>query len=183
MSAKTTVSRPTAPIETLEPEQQQCIDRVVRAHHLEHGALIPVLQDVQKEFGYLSQPVIDRIAAGLGIPFSEVAGVVTFYSFFNTSPRGKHTVRVCLGTACYVRNGKQVLSDIKRELGIDVGETTDDRNFSLEVGRCFGACGLAPVVMIDDDVHQRVKPARLRETLSRYRDGGAPEATAGEEAR
>lgn len=179
MSASGTVSRPVVPAETLEPEQQQFIDRVVKAHHLEHGALIPVLQDVQKEFGYLSQPVIDRIAAGLGIPFSEVAGVVTFYSFFNTSPRGKHTVRVCLGTACYVRNGKQVLSDLQRELGIDVGETSDDRLFTLEVGRCFGACGLAPVIMVDDDVHQRVKPARLRELLSRYRADGATGDSAG----
>ncbi len=174
MNTHVTVSRPAETAETLSPQQQQFIDRVVRAHHLERGALIPVLQDVQKEFGYLSQPAINRIAAGLGIPFSEVAGVVTFYSFFNTSPRGKHTVRVCLGTACYVRNGKQVFSDLKRELGVDVGETTDDRLFSLEVGRCFGACGLAPVVIIDENVHQRVKPGCLRELLSRYRDGEAP---------
>lgn len=174
MSAHGTATRTTAPAETLEPEQHQFIDRIVKAHHLEHGALIPVLQEVQKEFGYLSQPAIDRIASGLGIPFSEVAGVVTFYSFFNTSPRGKHIVRVCLGTACYVRNGKQVLSDLQRELGVGVGETSEDRNFTLEVGRCFGACGLAPVVMIDDDVHQRVKPARLRELLLRYRNDAEP---------
>ena len=183
MSAHGTVSRTIESTETLEPEQQQSIDRVIRAHHLEHGALIPVLQDVQKEFGYLSQSAIDRIATGLGIPFSEVAGVVTFYSFFNTSPRGKHTVRVCLGTACYVRNGKQVLSDLTRELGIEVGETSNDRQFSLEVGRCFGACGLAPVVMIDDDVHQRVKPARLREMLSQYRADDESDGASGKGAR
>ncbi|MDC7232701.1 MAG: NAD(P)H-dependent oxidoreductase subunit E, partial [Spirochaetales bacterium] len=94
--------------------------------------------------------------------------VVSFYSFFSTVPRGRHIIRVCLGTACYVRGGKEVLSSMEKILGIKVGETTADRQFSLEVGHCFGACGLAPVVMVDDDVHQRVKPARLRELLEPY---------------
>lgn len=150
-------------------EQQEQIDAVIASHRNESGALIPVLQEVQQLFGYLSQPVLYYISGCMGIPFSEVTGVVTFYSYFTTVPRGKHTVRVCLGTACYVRNGKQVLADLKKELGIDVGDTTADQQFSLEVGRCFGACGLAPVVMVDDDVHQRVKPARLRELLAPYR--------------
>jgi NADH:ubiquinone oxidoreductase subunit E len=110
-----------------------------------------------------------------------VAGVVSFYSFFTTVPRGKHLVRVCLGTACYVRGGKQVLASLKSTLGIEVGETTPDRLFSLDVGRCFGACGLAPVIMIDDDVHQRVKPARLARILEQYRHAegnGSAEANA-----
>ena len=98
-------------------------------------------------------------------PYSEVAGVVGFYSFFTTVPRGKHLVRVCLGTACYVRGGKEVLAALKTALDVEVGETTSDRVFSLDVGRCFGACGLAPVIMIDDDVHQRVKPARVGKIL------------------
>lgn len=155
--------------EVLLPEQENTIDAIVAAHRNETGALIPVLQETQGEFGFLSQPVLRAIADRLKIPFSEVTGVVTFYSFFNTSPRGKHAVRVCLGTACYVRNGKQVLADLKKELGVDVGETTEDRTFTLEIGRCFGACGLAPVLMVDDDVHQRVKSARLRELLAPYR--------------
>jgi NADH:ubiquinone oxidoreductase subunit E len=156
--------------EILMPEQQETIDTIIAAHRNEPGALIPVLQEVQGEFGFLSQPVLRAIAERMKIPFSEVTGVVTFYSYFNTSPRGKHAVRVCLGTACYVRNGKQVLADLKKELGIDVGETTENRTFTLEIGRCFGACGLAPVLMVNDDVHQRVKPARLRELLAQYRD-------------
>ena len=86
--------------------------------------------------------------------------MVTFYSFFSTVPRGRHVVRVCLGTACYVRGGRKCLRRSNPELGIDVGATTEDRLFSLEVGRCFGACGLAPVVMVDDTVYQRVKPSR-----------------------
>jgi NADH:ubiquinone oxidoreductase subunit E len=97
-----------------------------------------------------------------------VAGVVGFYSFFSTQPRGDNIIRVCLGTACYVRGGKQVLDSLKKELAIDVGETTEDRVFSLEIARCFGACGLAPAIMINDDVHQRVKPARIKQLLAPY---------------
>ena len=133
------------------------------------GALIPVLQIAQAMFGYLPETALRKIALALGKPYSEVAGVVGFYSFFTTVPRGKHLVRVCLGTACYVRGGKQVLPALKDLLRIEVGETTSDRLFSLDVGRCFGACGLAPVIMIDDDVHQRVKPARMAKILDGYR--------------
>lgn len=134
------------------------------------GALIPVLQMAQGLFGYLPDAVLMQISEQLEIPFSEVAGVVGFYSFFSRTPQGRHQVRVCLGTACYVRGGKEVLGALKRELGVDIGESTPDGCFSLEVGRCFGACGLAPVVMADVDVHQRVKPARVRELLRPYRD-------------
>ena len=109
-------------------------------------------------------------------PYSEVAGVVGFYSFFTTVPRGKHLVRVCLGTACYVRGGKQVLASLRDLLRIEVGETTPDRQFSLDVGRCFGACGLAPVIMIDNDVHQRVKPTRLARILDNYRQASEKSA-------
>jgi len=133
------------------------------------GALIPVLQITQAMFGYLPEVALRKISTALGKPYSEVAGVVSFYSFFTTVPRGKHLVRVCLGTACYVRGGKDVLAALKHALGIEVGETTGDRMFSLDVGRCFGACGLAPVIMIDDNVHQRVRPARLARILDAYR--------------
>jgi NADH:ubiquinone oxidoreductase subunit E len=145
------------------------LDHYIDEHLTMEGNLIPVLQHAQQLFGYLPKPVLKHISVRLGVSYSEVAGVVTFYSFFSTVPRGKHVVRVCLGTACYVRGGKEVLAAFQDELGIDVGETTEDRLFSLEVGRCFGACGLAPVVMIDDEVHQRVKPAKVRELLAGYR--------------
>jgi len=137
------------------------------------GALIPILQIAQNMFGYLPESVLKKIAEKLDKPYSEVAGVVSFYSFFSTNPRGKHLVRVCLGTACYVRGGKEVLNSLKKELKIDVGQTTEDRLFSLDVGRCFGACGLAPVIMIGDDVHQRVKPSKISAILDAYRDSAS----------
>jgi len=134
------------------------------------GALIPVLQIAQKMFGYLPKAVLKRISVVLNKPYSEVAGVVSFYSFFSTVPRGKYLVRVCLGTACYVRGGKDVLDSLKKALKIDVGQTTEDKLFSLDVGRCFGACGLAPVIMVNDDVHQRVKTVKIGELLDAYRN-------------
>jgi NADH:ubiquinone oxidoreductase subunit E len=151
-----------------EEELLKRLDDVLSEYAGKQGALIPVLQVAQGMFGYLPESALQRICLKLNKPFSEVAGVVGFYSFFSTVPRGKHLVRVCLGTACYVRGGKQVLEAIKKNLGIDVGETTADRNFSLEVARCFGACGLAPAIMVDDDVHQRVKPVKVAEILNQY---------------
>jgi len=151
-----------------ESELLSRLEGVIAEYREKPGALIPVLQIAQGIFGYLPEVALKRIAVGLDKPYSEVAGVVSFYSFFSTQPRGRHLVRVCLGTACYVRGGKQVLDALKAKLGCDVGQTTADRNFTLEVARCFGACGLAPAMMIDDDVHQRVKPARLQAILDRY---------------
>lgn len=145
------------------------LDGILVEYKDKPGGLIPVLQIAQGLFGYLPENALKRIAAALDRPYSEVAGVVGFYSFFSRARRGQHVIRVCLGTACYVRGGKQVLESVKKELGIDVGETTADRTFSLEVGRCFGACGLAPVLMIDDDVHQRVKAGRVHDVLDPYR--------------
>jgi NADH:ubiquinone oxidoreductase subunit E len=160
------------------PEAQllERLDEILAEYREKPGALIPVLQIAQGIFGYLPEIVLKRISVGLGKPYSEVAGVVSFYSFFTTNPRGRHLIRVCLGTACYVRGGKQVLDTLKAKLGCDVGETTADRNFTLEVARCFGACGLAPAIMIDDDVHQRVKPARMQAILDLY---AAPAAKSG----
>jgi NADH:ubiquinone oxidoreductase subunit E len=148
------------------------LDEVLEEYKDRSGNLIPVLQIAQGIFGYLPENVLKRIALALGKSYSEVAGVVGFYSFFSTVPRGKHLIRVCLGTACYVRGGKLVLDALKQELGIDVGGTTEDRLFSLDVGRCFGACGLAPTIMVNDEVRQRVKPARIRAILEEYRGNG-----------
>lgn len=153
-----------------EEEMLRQLDPILDEYVSTPGALIPVLQIAQNMFGYLPEPAIKRVAERLDKPYSEVAGVISFYSFFSTSPRGKYLIRVCLGTACYVRGGKEVLDSLKKHLGIDVGETTEDRRFSLDVGRCFGACGLAPVLMINDDVHQRVKPAKIQTLLAAYQD-------------
>lgn len=152
-----------------EEELLARLDEVIAEYRDKPGALVPVLQMAQAIFGYLPESALKKISLGLGKSYSEVAGVVGFYSFFSTTPRGKHTVRVCLGTACYVRGGKQVLKVLKDKLGIDVGDTTEDRQFSLEVARCFGACGLAPAIMIDGDVHQRVKPTKIQAILDQYR--------------
>ena len=159
-----------------ESELAERLDAVLAEYKGKPGALIPVLQIAQGIYGYLPEKVLKRIALSMGKSYSEVAGVVGFYSFFSTVPRGKHLVRVCLGTACYVRGGKQVLEALKQELKIDVGGTTPDGLFSLEVARCFGACGLAPTIMIDEEVRQRVKPLRLREILNEYRNGSAGQA-------
>ena len=141
------------------------------------GGLIPALQMAQAIFGYLPEVALRRVAAAFDKSYSEVAGVVSFYSFFSTVPRGRYLVRVCLGTACYVRGGGEVLRALQAKLGIGVGETTPDRLFSLAVGRCFGACGMAPVLMINDDLQPRVKPAKLGELLEQYRARAKAEET------
>ncbi len=164
--------------EASEEELLARLDTVLQEYRDKPGALIPVLQIAQGIFGYLPEVALKRIALGLDKSYSEVAGVVSFYSFFSTTPRGKHLVRVCLGTACYVRGGKRVLDTLKSKLGIDVGETTPDRTFTLEVARCFGACGLAPAIMIDDDVHHRVKPNKMDVVLNKYRENGQVAAPA-----
>jgi NADH:ubiquinone oxidoreductase subunit E len=170
---------PCCEAEVSEEELLVRLEEIIEEYRGKPGALIPVLQIAQGIFGYLPDKALKRISLGLGKSYSEVAGVVGFYSFFSTVPRGKHLIRVCLGTACYVRGGKRVLDNLKQELKIDVGDTTEDRLFSLEVARCFGACGLAPTIMIDDEVHQRVKPQRIRAILDQYRnrEGVIKEAT------
>ena len=155
--------------EISEEEMLKQVDAVLDDYKGSPGALIPVLQIAQGMFGYIPKVVLKRISKVLDKPYSEVAGVVTFYSLFYTAPRGKYIISVCLGTACYVRGGKDVLDSLKKELKIDVGETTEDRLFTLEIGRCFGACGLAPALTINNDVHQRVKPLKIAELLKKYR--------------
>lgn len=155
-------------IEELEP--------TLKEYATKPGGVIPALQIAQTRLGYLPETVVQKIAHIFNKPYSEVAGVVTFYSFFSTVPRGTYLIRVCLGTACYVRGGNELLQALKHKLGIDVGETTPDRLFSLGVGRCFGACGMAPVLMVNDDLHQRVKATKVGEILEAYRAKAASEA-------
>ena len=132
------------------------------------GSLIQVLHMAQGIYGYLPLEVQEVIAGGLDIPLAEVSGVVTFYSFFATQPRGKHTIRVCLGTACYVRGGKKIVERLREILGVEIGETTKDRIFTFEVARCIGSCGLAPAMSIDDQVYKQVNPDKLEQILERY---------------
>jgi NADH-quinone oxidoreductase subunit E len=144
------------------------IDDVIRTHRRSPGAVIPVLRKCQDIVGYLPVELIDYIAAGLNLPKSDVLGVATFYSLFSLTPKGRHTIRVCLGTACYVKGIKEVMGRIKQTYGIEPGETTEDRRFSMEAVRCLGACGLAPVVVVDQDTHGGVKPDGIVSILEEY---------------
>ncbi len=132
------------------------------------GELINVLHKCQGVFGYLPEEVQREIAEGLNIPVSKVYGVVTFYSFFTMQPKGKYSVSVCLGTACYVRGAEGILDELKKELGIEVGGVTDDGKFSLDCLRCVGACGLAPVMLIGDKVYGRLEPGMIKGILAQY---------------
>jgi NADH:ubiquinone oxidoreductase subunit E len=124
-------------------EQWAAVDGVITKYRGKPGSLIPVLEEIQESIGYLPKTIQDRVARGLRIPSGEVYGVVTFYSFFTMVPRGKHSIRCCLGTACYVRGGKKNLEKVEQILGVRPGETTRDRKFSLETVRCLGACAQA----------------------------------------
>lgn len=132
------------------------------------GALVQALQEAQGIMGYVPLEVQKLVAEALDVTLSEVYSTVTFYSFFNLKPRGKYQIRVCLGTACYVRGAAQVLNRLQQELGIEVGDTTDDLKFSLDACRCVGACGLAPTIIINDDVYGRLTPDKIPEILKKY---------------
>jgi NADH:ubiquinone oxidoreductase subunit E len=132
------------------------------------GALIPVLHQSQELYGYLPKELQDYIADGLGIPQSTVYGVVTFYAFFTTKPRGRHRIGLCLGTACYVRGNTKNLEYLSRELGVKAGESTPDLRYSLEVCRCIGMCSKAPAMMIGKSVHADVRPDQVAGILSQY---------------
>ncbi len=159
--------------EQVVPEERlwQGIDRIIAEHKGESGGLIQVLQKAQDLFGYLPMEVQERIAEGLGLPVSDVYGVVTFYSYFTMKPRGKHVIRVCLGTACYVRGGSEVLAEAKAALGMSETGMTPDGQFSVETVRCVGACSLAPVVMVDEDIYRQVKPREVKRLLEKYGNG------------
>jgi len=149
-------------------EEAAKLNSIIEKFKGKPGGLIPVLEEAQVSLEYIPISVQKRIASGLNLPLSRVYGVVTFYSFFTMTPRGKHTVRVCLGTACYVRGGKALTEALEKQFGIKVGETTADRMFTLESVRCLGACGLGPVVVVDEDIHGRLKPGKVKEVLSQY---------------
>ena len=136
------------------------------------GTLIGVLHKAQHLYGYLSDELIFFISEELNVPTSKIFGVISFYSFFTTKPRGENVVSICLGTACFVRGAEVILKEFERELKISVGETTPDNKFTLSALRCIGACGLAPVVMINDRVYGRVTPDQVVKILSDYIEEG-----------
>ena len=151
-----------------EAENYSLLKRTIEEYGADEKNLIQILHMAQAIFGFLPQEVLKFISTETNLPMSKIKGVVSFYSLFSTQPKGRHTIKVCLGTACYVRGGKKVVDKIKSLLNIDVGQTTEDRAFSFEIMRCIGACGLAPAISIDDKVYKRVNPNKLRQILGKY---------------
>ena len=151
-----------------DQEKYDRIARVIDEYKDREGSLIQILHMAQGIYGYLPLELQQFIAERLDKPLSEVYGVATFYSFFSTKPRGENTIRVCLGTACYVRGGKKILDRMSELLGIGIGDTTSDGKFTLEVMRCIGACGLAPAISINGKVYKQVNPDKLMSILEKY---------------
>ena len=150
-------------------EQKEELLKVIAEKKNDKGALMPILQKAQDIYGYLPIEVQQRVAAGLNVPLEEVYGVSTFYSQFTLNPKGQYKVSVCLGTACYVKGSGDIYNALKEKLGIDGGECTADGKFSLDACRCIGACGLAPVITINDEVYGRLIVDDLDEILARYK--------------
>jgi NADH:ubiquinone oxidoreductase subunit E len=148
-----------------EEEKYQLLDHIITDYERKESNLIQVLHMAQAVFGYLPPEVQRFIAEKMDIPNSRVNSVLSFYSFFSTQPKGKYTISVCLGTACYVRGGKEVLQKLKEVLSVEVGETTSDKMFSLQVMRCIGACGLAPALSINNKVYKQVNPNKVQTIL------------------
>jgi NADH:ubiquinone oxidoreductase subunit E len=159
--------RPKEPF--LEPDVKAWVDGVLARYDGQaRGALLPILQQINREFRYLPREVIEYLAARLAIPLSAVLRVATFYNVFSLKPRGRHTISVCLGTACFVKGSGMLLEKLKRELAIEEGETTSDRRFTLEAVRCIGCCALAPALRIDGDTYGHVRQNRVGSILKRY---------------
>lgn len=154
----------------LKKDKIDKINEISASFNNDPGELINVLHKVQSTFGYLPAEVQEVIAESLNIPVAKVYGVVTFYSFFTMTPKGKHPISICTGTACYVRGAEKVLEEFKKELKVGVGETTTDGKFSIACLRCVGACGLAPVVMVGEKTYGRVAPEMVKDILAEYND-------------
>lgn len=150
------------------PEQEAALKAVIAANCDDKSKLMAVMQEAQGIYGYLPREVQVMIAEGMGVPLEKVYGVATFYAQFSLSPKGKYNISVCLGTACYVKGSQQVLDKIEEILGVEAGGCSADGRFSIEACRCIGACGLAPVMMINDDVYGRLVPDDVADILAKY---------------
>lgn len=150
------------------PEQEELLKKSIAAHKDQKGAVIPVLHEAQNIYGYLPIEVQEMISEGLDVPLAEIYGIVTFYAQFSLTPKGRYHIGVCLGTACYVKGSGDIINKVKEILKIDVGECSPDGKFSLEATRCIGACGLAPVMTINDDVYGRLTVDEIENILKKY---------------
>ncbi|MFW5856042.1 MAG: NADH-quinone oxidoreductase subunit NuoE [Bacillota bacterium] len=144
------------------------LDPIIGKYSDKKGNLIPVLHEIQEKIGYLPLEVQEYVSKKLSVPLSKVYGVISFYSFFNSSPRGEHIIGVCMGTACYVKGAEDILDSLQEHLDISAGETTDDEKFTMTVTRCLGTCSMAPVIMIDDKVYGELTPEKVPEILQSY---------------
>lgn len=149
------------------PEKRALIDKILDDNRSLPGAVMVVLNELQNQIGFITEPMQEYVAQQLNVSIGAVHGVVTFYSFFTTRPRGKHTIKFCMGTACYVGGTPQLIDKARQALGIDIGETTPDGQVTLEVCRCVGACSQAPVVVIDEEAQGRVRPNKLPQLLKK----------------
>jgi NADH:ubiquinone oxidoreductase subunit E len=149
----------------MNPEQRAVIDQILVDHRDIPGATMVVLNELQSKIGFISEPMQAFVARQLHIPVGTVHGVITFYSFFTTKPRGKHTIKFCMGTACYVGGTPQLIEKARQLLNTDVGDTTPDGNVTLEICRCVGACSQAPVIVVDEEVQGRVRPNKFPQVL------------------
>jgi NADH-quinone oxidoreductase subunit E/NADP-reducing hydrogenase subunit HndA len=150
-------------------EKFEKVKEVIKEHKELKGALIPVLHEVQNIYGYLPENILHVVSEELNVPMTEIYGVATFYSIFSLKPKGEHVIRVCLGTACYVKGSQLIIDKISQELNVEVGKTTEDGKFTLEATRCLGACGLAPVMTIGEKVYGRLVPEDIPGILKEYK--------------
>jgi len=144
------------------------IEHIISKYEGKKEFLIAILQEIQEKYNYLPRDALIYVSEKLSVPLIQVYAVATFYKAFSLKPRGKHIIRVCLGTACHVRGGQRIVDEIKRKLNIDVGETTEDKLFTLETVRCLGACALGPIVVVDDEYHGRVNTKKIDKILQKY---------------
>jgi NADH-quinone oxidoreductase subunit E len=152
------------------PEKKKIIDQILQDNRDLPGATMVVLNEIQSQIGFVSVPMQGYIAKSLGVPASTVHGVVSFYSIFTTAPRGRHTIKFCLGTACYVGGSPQLIEKAKQILGIEPGQTTPDGTITLEICRCVGACSQAPVIVVDEQLHGRAKPNKFPQWIRECQD-------------
>lgn len=148
--------------------KQEALQAAIAKYTAVKGGLIPLLQEAQDIYGYLPKEVMQQISSGLSIPFSKTFGVVTFYAQFHLKPRGRNIIRVCQGTACHVRGASKVFDGVSKKLGVAKNGTTEDLRYTLETVACLGACGLAPVMMVNDNTHGKLTPDKAVATLEKY---------------
>jgi NADH:ubiquinone oxidoreductase subunit E len=154
--------------EDITEDMWQALDQIIDRYKASSGAVIPVLRECQEQVGYLPKPLMDYIGQGLNVPRSEVFGIASFYALFSFEPKGRHTIKVCKGTACFVKGVNEVIRRIEHEYDVPEGGTDEERRFSLESVRCLGACGFAPVMVVDQDTHGCVSADRIKNVLDPY---------------